>query len=108
LRNGLVSAPEILVVEFLLGGRLKRRDVASLRVDAGHYVLDGAVLAGCIHGLKNDQQRPAVLGIELFLELGEQVATMLQNLPGFFLVFHPAGVGRVVVLEPKASAFADV
>ena len=50
---------------------LEAEDLATLRVDAGHDVLDGAVLAGGVHGLEDHQQRVAVLGVEPGLELGE-------------------------------------
>ena len=34
--------------------------LAALRIDPGHDMPDGAVLAGSIHSLKNQQQRIAV------------------------------------------------
>ena len=34
--------------------------LATLGIDAGHHVLDGAVLSGGVHGLKNQQHRIAV------------------------------------------------
>ena len=63
----LHAAPEIVVVEILGGGRLEGDDLAALRVDAGHDVLDGAVLAGGVHGLEDEQHRPLVLRVELVL-----------------------------------------
>ncbi len=39
-------------------------NLAALRIDAGHDVLDGAVLAGGVHRLKNQQQRTVVVGVE--------------------------------------------
>ena len=44
-------------------GALKR-DLAALRVDAGHDVLDGAVFAGRVHRLEDHQQGQRVLGVE--------------------------------------------
>jgi hypothetical protein len=39
-------------------------NLAALRIDAGHDVLDRAVLACGVHRLKNQQQRMAVVGVE--------------------------------------------
>ena len=50
--------------QVLGAGLLEAEDLAALRVDAGHDVLDGAVLAGGVHRLKNQQQRVAVWSVE--------------------------------------------
>ena len=50
---------------------LEADHLAALRVDARHDVLDGAVLARRIHGLEDQQERPAVVGVEEVL-LGAQ------------------------------------
>ena len=53
-------APEKIVFQ-LLGARLfETENLAALRIDPGHDVPDGAVLAGSVHPLKNQQQRIAV------------------------------------------------
>ena len=45
----------------LLGARLfETGNLAAFRIDPGHDVPDGAVLAGSVHPLKNEQQRVAV------------------------------------------------
>jgi hypothetical protein len=45
----------------LVGARLfETEDLATLRIDPGHDVPDGAVLAGSIDPLKNQQQRIAI------------------------------------------------
>src|ERR1039457_3333633 len=45
----------------LAGARLSETgNLAALRIDPGHDVPDGAVLAGRVHPLKNQQQRIAV------------------------------------------------
>ena len=44
--------------------------LAGLR---GHHVFDGAVLAGRIHSLKNEQYRPAILRIKNVLQLCERL-----------------------------------
>ena len=57
----LERAPEEVVVELFVGRRLEGEDLAALRVDAGHDVLDGAVLAGGVHGLEDQQHGPAIV-----------------------------------------------
>ena len=52
-------------------GCLKLIDLAALGIHARHHVLDRAVLAGGIHRLKNDEDRPTVSGIEPVLGLGQ-------------------------------------
>src|SRR5262249_20570324 len=63
LREVLHAAPQEIVIEFFLRWSLERRDLASRRVDAGHHVLDGAVLARRVHGLKDQEYRPSILRI---------------------------------------------
>ena len=86
LRQIAVAAPEIVVIELFRGRRLERGDLAALRVDAGHDVLDGAVLAGRVHRLEHQQHRPAVLRIEHVLQLGERFDAGLQRFLGARLV----------------------
>jgi hypothetical protein len=52
---------------------------ASLRVEPGHDVVDDAVLAGGIHPLEHDEQRPAAVGIEALLQLGEALTSSASN-----------------------------
>ena len=73
LGQALHAAPEVVVVEILAGRRLEGVDLAALRVDAGHDVLDRAVLAGRVHRLEDQQHRPAVLRVEHVLQLGERL-----------------------------------
>jgi hypothetical protein len=82
-----VAAPEIVVIEFFCRRRLERHHLATLRIDSGHDVLDGAVLAGCIHGLEDQQQRPTILRVQHALKFGEPFDAGLQHLPGARLVF---------------------
>ena len=63
LGQGLHVSPEEIVIE-LLGGRfLETVNLAALRIHAGHDVADGAVLAGGVHGLENEQHRVGIAGI---------------------------------------------
>ena len=61
------APPQIIVVQLLRRGRLEREYLAALRVDPGHDVLDGAVLARSVHRLEDEQQSPLVLRIEFVL-----------------------------------------
>ena len=49
------GAPEKIVLQFRGAGMLEAEYLAALRIDAGHHVLDGAILSGRIHRLKNQQ-----------------------------------------------------
>ena len=54
------GAPEEIMFQFLGAGLFEAEHLAALRIYAGHDVLDGAVLAGGVHRLENQQQRMAV------------------------------------------------
>ena len=70
----------------LVDGCLNARDLAALRVDALEHRLDRAVLACRVHALENQQQRPLVLGIELFLKIVQPLAVGLDDLLALLLV----------------------
>ena len=59
-----VDAPEEVVAGFERGGHLEGCDIASLGVDAGEDVADGAVFAGGVHALKDDEQGLGLAGVE--------------------------------------------
>src|SRR4030095_13868188 len=90
-------------------GRLERGHLAPRRVYAGHHVLDSAVLAGRVHGLKYQQYCPSILRVESRLKLGEHLDAGLQSLLGtrLVLIIHVARVARVVILEAKFLAVRD-
>ena len=52
-------APQKIVFQFLGAGLFETEDLAALGIDARHDVPHGAVLAGSVHPLKNQQQRIA-------------------------------------------------
>ena len=62
----------------------------TLRVDAAHDVADGAVLAGRVHGLQDDDHAVGVLGRESGLVLGQQLDARGQG----FLLLGLGGLGR--------------
>jgi len=71
-------------------------------------VLDGAVLAGGVHRLEDEQQRPAVLGVKQLLFLRQPFGTTFEELGGFaFVDLQSAGIGGIEILEPEAPAGGD-
>ena len=61
-------APEKIMFQFIGGRLFETENLAALRIDPGHDVPDGPVLAGCVHPLKNQQQRIAVGGVVKLLQ----------------------------------------
>ena len=55
LRQAAHRVPQIVMVQLLGPRMLEAVDLAALRIHARHHVLDGAVLARGIHGLKDHQ-----------------------------------------------------
>jgi len=85
LRQVARGAPQEVVLQFRLARVLEAEHLAALRIDARHHVLDGAVLAGRIHGLEDQQHGLSVGGVEQLLE-GAQVLHMLLQARGVVLV----------------------
>ena len=72
-------APEKIVFQ-LLGARLfETENLAALRIDPGHDVPDGAVLAGSVHPLKNQQQRIAVGRVVKVLQRAQLLNVFFQE-----------------------------
>src|SRR4029453_14660743 len=103
------TTPQVIVVEIVRGGDAKGVHLTPLWIDARHHVLDGAVFSSPIDGLKNQEDRPPILGVEPFLQLGEGLDTGRQQLLGNALVLplELARIGRVHVLQPEAAPIAD-
>src|SRR2546422_6094295 len=87
--------PEKVMRQFKRSGRLERRHPAALWVHARHHMLDRAVLAAGIHALENNEQRPARIGIESFLEPAESRDALGRGCFGlrFSLFFLRVDVG---------------
>ena len=80
------------MIEFAGTRLLERMDLAALRIDAVEHALDRAVLARGVHALKDQQQRPAILGVEFFLKV-------VQPLPvGIEMTELEAALGGVLEL----------
>src|SRR6516164_7556701 len=100
--------PEKVVIEILRRGLFEGKNLATLRVDTRHHVLDGAVLPDGVHGLKDQQQRPAVLRIKQFLLLGQPVLTAVEELGSLALVqLQPAGIAGIEIFQPESLAARD-
>src|SRR5664279_1128567 len=76
------SAPEKIVLQFLGAWLLEAEDFAPFRINTGHDVPDGAVFAGTVHTLENQQQRVPVGSVVKLL----QRAQLLHMLAQKFLV----------------------
>src|SRR5207302_8352970 len=101
-------APHEVVRQFLLARPLERMHVAALRVDPGHHVGDRAVLAARVHRLKNHQQRPAVLGVEQLLQLGEPLDVFGEDVLRLRLAdVEAAGVAGIDVREVESLGALD-
>ncbi len=92
-------APEEVVAQFL-GRRVgKAEDVAALRIDARHDVLDAAVLAGRIHGLEDDEDGVAVGRVEQLLQVAHALHVRFQQV----LVLVLAGIDRLDARRPAVE-----
>ena len=60
-------------------GLFEAENLAALRIDPGHDVPDGAVLAGRVHPLKNQQQRIAVGGVVKVLQRAQLLNVLFQE-----------------------------
>ncbi len=101
LRHDFVRAPEVAVVEFLSARGLEGMNVAALRIEAGHDVFYDAVFSSGIHRLQDDEQRPAILRVKLFLHAAQQLHAVVEQLGGAFLVVEFAGIGWIEILQTK-------
>ena len=70
-RGSPSRSPEKVVQPFLFGWCLETEYVDSLGIDAGHHVLDGAVLARRVEGLKNNDDRILLARPQQLLSLGQ-------------------------------------
>jgi hypothetical protein len=101
-------APQEVVGKLFARRLLEWEYLAALRIDARHDVLDRAVLAGCVHRLENEQQRPGVLGVEHALLFREPLGPTLEEFGRLALVeLQAAGIARVEILQSETLALGD-
>src|ERR1041385_7318075 len=72
-------------------------------------MLDGAILAGRVHGLEYQKNGPAILGIKPLLQLSKSLDRDRESFLGlgFLLIAQVARVARIDVLQSKFLAIAD-
>ena len=78
------------MLQFLGARLLEAEDLAALGIDAGHDMLDGPVLSRRVHGLENQEQGVAVVGVKEALEGPELLNVFLED---FFVLFFGAVKG---------------
>jgi hypothetical protein len=81
-----LAAPEKIMAAFKGCRDLKGGHLTTLGVDSGKDVPDGAVFAGCVHALKDDQHRLGSGGIKDLLQCVQLVLMLGDCYFGGFLV----------------------
>ena len=89
-------APEKIMFQFFGAWLFEAEHFAAFRIDPGHDVANGAIFAGGIHALENQQQRIVVRGIVKVLQ-GTQLFNMLFQQ---FLIFLLRFVDRLHYRRP--------
>ena len=105
----LVDPPQEVVFQLFTVGLFKTGHLHALGVQAGHHMFDGAVLAGGVHGLQNEDQSFAAVGIKGVLQSGHFLQVfggLCQN----FLFVDPVGlaVGSQFVQSALAAAVKTI
>ena len=72
-------APEKVMLQLFGTGLLETEDFAAFRIDAGQDVPDGAVLAGAVHALEDQQQRIVVGRIVKALQRTQLLNVLIQQ-----------------------------
>ena len=101
LRQALRCTPQKVVVQFLGRRLLEAEDLAALRIDAAHDVLDRPVLAGRVHRLQDDQHRVPVVRVEEVLGLGQVGQVLREHFLGPLL---DRVLAEVLELDRSASS----
>src|SRR5688572_22419086 len=89
----------------LLGRRrLEAEDLCALRVDARQDVTNGAILAGGVQGLDDDEQGKIVLRVEPLLHPGQLELALREHRLSLALVSRASSPVRGVVPQPYPSS----
>ena len=67
------------MLQFFRARLLETVNLAALWIDARHDVTNGAVLAGAVHALEDEEQGALVGGVEQALQITESVDMFLQH-----------------------------
>src|SRR6185437_8168397 len=70
-----------IVLQLVAARMLEAEDLAALRVDARHHVLDHTILARRVHRLKDQQDGKAVGCVEQLLQRAQLRDVLRQDLP---------------------------
>ena len=89
------------------GGLFERRNAAALRVHGAQNVVDDAVFAAGVDGLKANEERMPVLGVEQVLQLAELLLIVLDFIGRGLWAFVTTGERRVEFLEPDFASRLD-
>src|SRR5260370_25748372 len=108
LRQSQGRPPKKIMSKFLFARRLERAHFAPLRIETRHHMRNNAVLAGSVHPLQNDQNRPVSVGVKAFLQLRETFNVGSQKCLSFVLIeINSPGVGRINGCKPKTFGLID-
>src|SRR5579872_4675331 len=80
---------------------------AAHGIHARHHVLDRAVLAGGVHRLKDEEQAPAILRVQLALQVRELRGRALERRARVVLGMQSDVGCGIVIRQPKSLALGD-
>jgi hypothetical protein len=63
LRKTLHRTPEEIMIQLRCTRVLETENLTALGINSRHYMLDDAIFAGCVHGLKYEKRRVAVVRV---------------------------------------------
>src|ERR1700690_435867 len=81
-------APEKIMLQFFSARLFETENLTALRIDPGHNVPDGAVLACRVHRLKNNEQCVAIGRVVKLLQRAQFLNVLFQQLLIFFFRFE--------------------
>ena len=81
--------------------------MTALRVNAAHDVLDGPVLAGSVHRLKDEQQRLLVLSVQNILQFAHLCYILFKVFHRLFFIGIIAGEVGQMVCQINFRAFGN-
>ena len=66
-------------------------------------MLDGAVFSRTVHGLKDEQHRPSILGKQELREVVQATNPLVQQAPRIFIGVERQRVGGIVLIESQTA-----
>ena len=108
LRQPANGPPKIIVIEFFSRRLLERGHFAALGIHPRHDVFDAAILPGSIHRLKDEENSPLVLCVQLLLQRAQSIDPLAQSrlrLAGIGI--EVAGVVGINGLQAKTGTVID-